>query len=79
MTTPSDIALSVLQICNYIGLNAVLPSESNVKDAWKEFIHSKDGKNSVASVVWKDKGIRDEVVSNVRKFYKERRRKEQGR
>ncbi len=77
MTTQDAIDFAVLQICNKIG-NAVLPSESNVKDAWKEFIHSKEGKNSIAHAVWRDKDIRDIVVGKVREFYKERRRKERG-
>jgi len=78
MSTQSEVDLAVIQICNFMGLDVKLPSESNVKDAWRDFIHSKDGKNSVASVVWRDKGIRNTVVDKVREFYKERRRKEQG-
>jgi hypothetical protein len=62
-----------------MGLDVKLPSEVNVKDAWREFIHSKDGKNSISSQVWRDKCIRDQVVGKVREFYKERRRKELGR
>ncbi len=79
MSTQSEIDLTVLQICNHIGLEAKLPSEAQVKDSWREYIHSKDGKNSVASNVWRDKGERDKVVDKVREFYKDRRRKEQGR
>jgi len=79
MSTQSEIDFAVIQICNYMGLDVKLPSESNVKDSWREFIHGKDGKNSVASIVWKDKDVRNIVVDKVREFYKERRRKEQGR
>jgi alpha-D-ribose 1-methylphosphonate 5-triphosphate synthase subunit PhnL len=79
MSTQNEIELTVLQICNSMGLDAKLPSEANVKDSWREFIHSKDGKHSVASTVWHDKDVRNQVVDKVREFYKERRRKEQGR
>ena len=75
MTTKADIELTVLHICNSMGLDAKLPSESNVKDAWREFVHSKDGKESVASKVWKDKNERNKVVDKVREFYEERRRR----
>lgn len=78
MSTQSEIDLTVIQICNHMGLDVKLPSEANVKDAWREFIHGKEGKNSIASVVWRDKGVRNTVVDKVRNFYKERRRKEQG-
>jgi hypothetical protein len=79
MSTQSEIELTVLQICNHIGLEAKLPSEAQIKDSWRDYVHSKDGKNSIASQVWKDKDARNQVVDKVREFYKDRRRKEQGR
>jgi alpha-D-ribose 1-methylphosphonate 5-triphosphate synthase subunit PhnL len=62
-----------------MGLDVKLPSDNQVKEAWKELVHSRDGKHSIASTVWHDRDVRNQVVDKVREFYKERRRKEQGR
>jgi hypothetical protein len=77
MITPPEIEVAILQICNKLGMNAVLPSENMVIQAWKELAYGKESKNSIAGLVWREKSVHSKVIEGVRSFYKEKRRREQ--
>jgi hypothetical protein len=77
MITQPEIEVAILQVCNQLGMNAVLPSENMVIQAWKELAYDKQAKNSIAGLAWREKSVRQQVINGVREFYKEKRKKEQ--
>jgi hypothetical protein len=72
--TQAEIEVAILQICNQLGMNAVLPSENMVIDAWRAIFH--EDKDSVASKIYKQREIQSQVIEGVREFYKAKRRRE---
>ena len=74
MITDAEVEVAILQICNRLGMNAVLPSQNMVIDAWRAIFH--ENKDSVASKIYKEKSVQNQVVEGVREFYKNKRRKE---
>jgi hypothetical protein len=79
MISESEVEVAILQVCNQLGMDAVLPSEQMVIDAWKILAYGKESKNSMAGVVWREKSVRQQVINGVSEFYKEKRKKEQGK
>ena len=62
MITQPEIEVAIFQICNRLGMNAVLPSENMVIQAWKELAYGKQSKNSIAEsleqITWMEAGIK---------------------
>jgi hypothetical protein len=76
MASQSDIEIAVLQICNKLGMDAKLPSDNMVIQAWRELAHDRQSKGSIAGRLYKEKDCASSVIEGVKAFYKERRRKE---
>ena len=75
MITQPEIEVAILQICNRLGMNAVLPSDNMIINAWKSLVYGE--KDTVAIRVYKVKEVHNQVIEGVREFYKEKRRREQ--
>jgi len=50
-----------------------------VVEAWKALAYDKINRNSTAGLAWREKSVRKQVIDGVREFYKEKRKKEQGK
>jgi hypothetical protein len=79
MTSQSEIEVAILQICNKLGMDAKLPSENQIIQAWRELAHDKLTKDSVVGKLWHEKRVSSVIIGGVRKFYKDRRKRESGK
>ena len=75
MITEPEIEVAVIQICNELGMNAVLPSETQVVEAWRGLFRA--DRFSVAGRAYKDREVASKVIEGVRNFYKTKRQREQ--